>query len=78
MKTRTNKNEQLFMTIQVTADLRNKKLLVPRETAKNLHNLTCDSTEMYFRYKNMYPDYEEVIVSDIKPIPIHSLKFKIA
>ena len=78
MKTRTNKNEQLFMTIHVTADLRNKKLLVPKETAKNLHNLTCDSTEMYFKYKNMYPDYEEVIVPDIKPIPIQSLKFKIA
>ena len=78
MKTRTNKNEQLFMTIHVTADLRNKKLLVPRETAKNLHNLTCDSTEMYLKYKNMYSDYEEVIVPDIKPIPIHSLKFKIA
>ena len=78
MKTRTNKNEQLFITIHVTADLRNKKLLVPRETAKNLHNLTCDSTEMYFKYKNMYSDYEEVIVPDIKPIPIHSLNFKIA
>ncbi len=74
----TNNNKQLFMTIHVTADIRNKKLLVPRETAKNLHNLTCDSTEMYFKYKNMYPDYEEVIVPDIKPIPLKSIKFKIA
>lgn len=73
-----NYNKQLFITIHVTADLRNKKLLVTRETAKNLHNLTCDSTEMYFKYKNMYPDYEEVIVPDIKPIPINSIKFKIA
>ena len=56
MKTKSNNNKQLFVTIQVTADLRNKKLLVPKETAKNLHNLTCDSTEMYFKYKNMYPD----------------------
>ena len=78
MMKKINNNKQLFMTIQVTADLHNKKLLVPRETAKNLHNLTCDSTEMYFKYKNMYPDYEEVIVPDIKPIPINSIKFKIA
>ena len=75
MKKRMNEKKQLYITIHVTVDLRNKKLLVPKETAKNLYNLTCDSTEMYFKYKNMYPDYEEVIVSDIKPIPIN---FKIA
>ena len=34
MKKRMNEKKQLYITIHVTADLRNKKLLVPKETAK--------------------------------------------
>ena len=64
------KKEELFLTCMVIADRRRKKLLIPKGTVKNLHKLTCASTEMYFNFKAKYPDYEEEIISEIKPISI--------
>ena len=60
------KKEELFVVCMVIADRRRKKLLIPRETAENLHDLTCSSTEMYFKYKAKYPNYGEEIISEFK------------
>ncbi|MDY5626890.1 MAG: hypothetical protein SPF92_04725 [Clostridia bacterium] len=70
MKKRLNENKQLFMSFPVIADLRNKKLLITKETVKHLNELTYFSTITYFEYKNMYPDYEEVIIDGLPPIPV--------
>lgn len=70
MKKHSNKPEELFLTCNVIANLEEKKLLLPKRTVENLHNLTCCSTKMYFQYKNKYPDFEEVIILDLKPIPL--------
>ena len=70
MKTTTNKNEQLFMSFPVIADLRNKKLLITKDTIKHLNNLAYFSTSSYFEFKHMYPDFEEVIVEGLPPIPV--------
>lgn len=70
MKKRLNENKQLFMSFPVIADLRNKKLLITKETVKHLNELTYFSTITYFEYKNMYPDYEEVIIDGLQPIPV--------
>lgn len=66
----TNKNEQLFMSFPVIADLRNKKLLITKDTIKHLNNLAYFSTSSYFEYKHMYPDFEEVIIDGLPPIPV--------
>ena len=70
MKKRLNENKQLFMSFPVIADLRNKKLLITKETVKHLNELTYFSTITYFEYKNMYPDYEEVIIDGLPQIPV--------
>lgn len=78
MKTPTNVKEQLFASICVIADRRRKKLLLTKETVKNLNKLNCCSTTMYFAYKHKYPDYEDVIVTDFNKIPYLRLQELIA
>ena len=65
-----NKNKQLFMSFPVIADLCNKKLLITKDTIKHLNNLAYFSTSTYFEFKHMYPDFEEVIVEGLPPIPV--------
>jgi hypothetical protein len=64
------KSNKLFIACYVIADSKQKKLFLTEGTIKNLHNLACDSTTTYFEYKNRYPNYEEVIIPDIKQIPL--------
>ncbi len=73
MKNNKKETNQLFLVCPVTADLRKKQLRLPEETVKNLNDLGMYSTKMYFQYKKKYPDYKEVIVSDVKPLPLNNI-----
>lgn len=73
MKKNKKETNQLFLVCPVTADLRKNQLRLPEETIKNLNDLGRYSTKMYFQYKKKYPDYKEVIVSDVKPLPLNNI-----
>lgn len=64
------KNE-LFAVCVVIADRLRRKLLITEYTVKNLHNLSCHSTTQYFEYKMRYPDYEEIIIPNLRAIPLN-------
>lgn len=68
MKNNTN---ELFLVCSVIADIVRKKLLITKETVDNLNNLSYYTTPMYFTYKNRYPDYEEIIIPNLKKIPLN-------
>lgn len=63
-------NNELFAELLIVADLRNKKLRISKQVIRNLKKMGSYEAGMYFQYKNLYPDFEEVIVPAIKPIPL--------
>ena len=61
---------ELFTTFWIVADIHNKKLCITKHVIQNLKNLGSQEAAMYFAYKHRYPNYEEVIIPDFKPIPL--------
>ena len=70
MLCKTNENKQLFLSFLVIADRQRKELLITQETAQHLNDICRFSTGMYFRFKKKYPNFKEVIINIITPIPI--------
>ena len=48
--------------IMVCADIKNKKLRVPKNVMKNAHILTRGEAILVNEYRNKYPDFEIVAV----------------
>ena len=67
MKRTENK---LFMQLLIVADIHNKKLRITERVIKNLKNMGSTEATMYFHYKHLYPNYEEVIIPDLKPVQL--------
>ena len=63
----------LFAVCTVIADRVRKKLFITEETIQNIRILNCSSTKLYFVYKKRYPDFEEVIIPNLKAIPINKV-----
>lgn len=61
---------ELFVQLLIVADIRNKKLRITERVIKNLKNIGSTEATMYFQYKHLYPDYEEVIIPDLKPVSL--------
>ena len=59
---------ELFVQLLIVADIRNKKLRITERVIKNLKNMGSTEATMYFQYKHLYPNYEEVIIPDLKPV----------
>ena len=55
------KNEY-FVYMMVCADIRNRILRVRKEVLSKVHVLGSPESEMYFTYKNRYPDFDVVPV----------------
>ena len=51
------KNEY-FVYMMVCADIRNRILRVRKEVLSKVHVLGSPESEMYFTYKNRYPDFD--------------------
>ena len=51
------KNEY-FIYMMVCADIRNRILRVRKEVLSKVHVLGSPESEMYFPYKNRYPDFD--------------------
>ena len=63
------KNE-LYKQLWIVADIHNQKLCITQRVIKNLKNIGSPEATMYFQYKHRYPNYEEVIIPDLKPIQL--------
>lgn len=61
---------ELFMQLLIVADIHNKKLRITQRVIKNLKNIGSTEATMYFQYKHLYPNYEEVIIPDLKPVQL--------
>ena len=59
------KERDLFVNM-IVADINRKTLFIHRRIAETLNQLSSPNTELYFTYKNRYPDFKEVIVNGFK------------
>ena len=55
----------------ILADVRQKILFIPKEVKENSRILSRAEASLYFEYKNHYPDFTEVIVTQAHLIPSH-------
>ena len=50
------------ITLYAMVDREEKILFITRHVAKNLYNLASPEAKGYFIFKNMFPDFKEVVV----------------
>jgi hypothetical protein len=67
-----NTKTKFLLVCTIVADRRRKKLLIPEATHEALNNQNYDTAEIYITYKLRYPNYEEEIIPNLKPIPLNS------
>lgn len=63
-------NNELFTQLLIVADIRNKQLRITERVIKNLKNIGSPEAVTYYRFKHLYPTYEEVIIPDFRPVPL--------
>ena len=61
---------ELFKQLWTVADIHNKKLCITQRVIKNLKNIGSPEATMYFQYKHRNPNYDEVIIPELKPIQL--------
>ena len=55
----------------ILADVRQEILFIPKEVKENSRILSRGEASLYFEYKNRYPTFTEVIVTQEHLIPSH-------
>lgn len=55
------KERDLFVNM-IVADIRKETLFIHRRVLETLNQLSSPNTELYFTYKNRYPNFKEQIV----------------
>ena len=60
MMKKIERNE--FRLCWILADHRQRVLFIPKMVKANASNLMCGEASLYFKYKNQYPDFAEVII----------------
>lgn len=54
--------KERFYVICVLADIRRKELLVPKNVMKRVHILSSGEAQLFYTYRNRYPDFKVVVV----------------
>lgn len=57
-----NTVKERFYVICVLADIRRKELLVPKNVMKRVHILSSGEAQLFYTYRNRYPDFKVVVV----------------
>ena len=50
-----------YIMILVWADLNKRKIYVPRKLMERVHILNSAEAQLYFTYRNRYPDFEVMV-----------------
>ena len=50
-----------YIMILVWADLNKQKIYVPRKLMERVHILNSAEAQLYFTYRNRYPDFEVMV-----------------